>query len=89
MSSLILAAAHIKGPHIDWARAVADWSCSPSARSSCCWSGCAGSAVIRERIVPALALVTLAGAIGTEIWRFPHTETIVAGALRMDDLALS
>ena len=37
-------------------------------------------------MVPALSLVTLAGAIGTEIWRFPHTETIVAGALRMDDL---
>ena len=32
--------------------------------------------------------MTLAGAIGTEIWRFPHPATIVAGALRMDDLGL-
>ncbi|MCL2419953.1 MAG: NADH-quinone oxidoreductase subunit N, partial [Conexibacteraceae bacterium] len=32
--------------------------------------------------------VALAGAIGTEIWRFNHTETIIAGALRIDGLGL-
>ena len=51
--------------------------------------GLAGSsAVMLERVVPGLSLLTLAGAIGTEIWRFQEpATTIVAGALRMDDLA--
>ena len=34
--------------------------------------GLAGSAVVRSRVVPALSLLTLAGAIGTEIWRFQY-----------------
>ena len=89
MNALLIAAAHIKGPHIDWAalaplhragrrraRGAArrpGWQLDGRAHGSC----------------PALSLLTLAGAIGTEIWRFQHhADTIVAGALRIDDLGL-
>ena len=46
------------------------------------------SAVARARIVPALSILTLAGAIATEIWRFNHHTTIIHGALAIDDLGL-
>jgi NADH-quinone oxidoreductase subunit N len=87
MSSLILAAAHIKGPHIDWAELSPIMVLAVGALVVLL-VGLAGKAEVRARLVPALSLLTLAGASGTEIWRFTHTETIIAGALRMDDLAL-
>ena len=87
MNTLVIAAAHIKGPHVDWAE-MSPLVVLAVGALVVLLVGLAGSAVIRERVVPALSLVTLAGAIGTEIWRFPHTETILAGALRMDDLGL-
>jgi NADH-quinone oxidoreductase subunit N len=47
------------------------------------------SRVVREWIVPALAIVTLLTAIGLSIWRFGHHPvSIIHGALRIDDLAL-
>jgi NADH-quinone oxidoreductase subunit N len=87
MSSLVLAAAHIKGPHIDWAE-LSPLVVLGVGAIVVLLVGLARNAVIRERVVPFLALVTLAGAAGTEIWRFTHAETIIAGALRVDDLAL-
>jgi NADH-quinone oxidoreductase subunit N len=87
MSALILATAHIKGPHIDWA-ALSPIVVLAVGALVVLLVGLASQAEIRTRVVPALSLLTLAGAIGTEIWRFPHAQTIVAGALRIDDLAL-
>ena len=87
MSSLILATAHIKGPHIDWA-ALSPLVVLAAGALVVLLVGLAGRAELRTRVVPALTLLTLAGAIGTEIWRFSHTQTIIAGALRMDDLGL-
>ncbi len=86
--NVILAVAHLKGPHIDWA------SFSPLVAVSggaivVLLVGLLRSAVVRERIVPALAIVTLLAAIGLEIWRFGHHPvSIIHGALRIDDLAL-
>jgi len=87
MSPLILAAAHIKGPHIDWAE-LSPLVVLAGGALVVLLVGLIGKAEVRSRIVPALSLATLAGAIGTEIWRFSHTQTIIAGALRMDDLGL-
>ena len=50
--------------------------------------GLAGSAMIRERTVPLITLVTLGVTIAREIVRLHHPATIVSGSLRMDDLAL-
>ena len=45
-------------------------------------------AVIREKAVPALAVIAFACTIAACIWRFHHTTSIISGALRMDNLAL-
>ena len=87
MNALILATAHIKGPHIDWA-ALSPLVVLAVGALVVLLVGLISKVEIRTRAVPTLALVTLAGAIGTEIWRFAYAQTIVAGALRMDDLGL-
>jgi NADH-quinone oxidoreductase subunit N len=78
---------HIHGPHIDWA------SLSPlivlgAGALVILLVGLLRGQVARERFVPFLTLLALAGAIGVEIWRMGHSATIIAGALRIDDLAL-
>lgn len=45
-------------------------------------------AVIRARVVPALAVVTLGAALGLEIGFFHHHASIISGALEIDGLAL-
>jgi NADH-quinone oxidoreductase subunit N len=83
----VLAASHINGPHIDWA------SLSPMVALT------AGALVVllvgllrhrgvREQIVPALTLITLAVAIALEIWRLNHPAQIISGALAIDGLAI-
>jgi NADH-quinone oxidoreductase subunit N len=78
---------HIKGPHIDWA-AMSPFLVLAVGALVVLLVGLLSGKVARERVVPALTLLTLAGAVGMEIWRFPYAETIVSGALRVDDLAL-
>jgi NADH-quinone oxidoreductase subunit N len=87
MSTLVIAAAHVKGPHIDWAE-LAPFAVLAVGAIVVLLVGLFRSAVTRERVVPLLSLFTLAAAAGTMIWRFQHAATIVAGALRVDDLAL-
>jgi NADH-quinone oxidoreductase subunit N len=79
--------AHIKGPHIDWA------SLSPLVALAAgalvvLLVGLLRPEVIRHRLVPILTLLTLAVAIGLEIWQFHHHRSIISDALRMDDLSL-
>ena len=42
----------------------------------------------RSRLVPALSLAALAAALGLTIWQWGEQKSILAGALRIDDLAL-
>jgi len=86
--SQLLLSAHIHGPHIAWAELSPVVALATGALVVLL-VGLAGSATVRSRVLPVLSLLTLAVAIGTEIWRLSHgPQTIVAGALRMDDLAL-
>jgi NADH-quinone oxidoreductase subunit N len=78
---------HIRGPHIDWA-GLSPFIALSGGALVVLLVGLAASASVRERVVPGLAIVALATAIGLEIWRFTHPATIVHGALRVDDLAL-
>jgi len=78
---------HINGPHIDWA-AMSPFVVLTVGALVVLLVGLLSGKVARERVVPALTLLTLAAAVGMELWQFPHAETIVAGALRVDDLAL-
>ena len=45
--------------------------------------------MLRERVVPALALTALGAALGLTIWQWDAHKSIVSGALRVDDLALA
>ena len=84
---IALAAAHIKGPHIDWA-AISPLLVLTAGALVVLLVGLLRGATARERIVPLLTLVTLATAMAFEIARFRHTAQAVSGALAIDDLAL-
>jgi NADH-quinone oxidoreductase subunit N len=85
--TLLIAAAHIKGPHIDWA------SFSPliapvAGGLVILLVGLLRNQFVRRQLVPALTIASLAAMIGLAIWRFHHPASIFSGALRIDDLAL-
>ncbi len=87
MMTLLFAAAHLKGPHIDWA------SFSPVLAPAAggliiLMVGLLGAGVVRRHVVPALTILTFLAMIGLAIWRFHHPASIISGALRIDDLAL-
>ncbi len=78
---------HLAGPPIDWS------SLSPIVALAVggivlLLLGLLRSELVRERIVPAFAIVTFGVTIGLCIWRFDHPASIISGALRIDDLAL-
>jgi len=50
--------------------------------------GLLGPRRIREHGVPALTLIALGAAAGLTIWQWDEAKSILAGALRIDDLAL-
>ena len=87
MTPVLLAAAHIKGPHIDW-KAFSPLLCLSVGGLVVLVVGLFRPAVIREKVVPALAVIAFACTIAACIWRFHHTTSIISGALRMDNLAL-
>src|SRR5579875_572043 len=87
MNGLVLAAAHIKGPHIDW-KGLSPILALTVGGLVVLLVGLLRSELVRARVVPALTLVALGVALGLEIWRFHHPASIVSGALRIDDLAL-
>jgi NADH-quinone oxidoreductase subunit N len=87
MTPVLIAAAHIKAPHIDWA------SLSPILALTAgglivLLVGLLSSPFVRARVVPLLSLATFGVALGLSIWRFGKPASIVSGALRIDDLAL-
>ena len=87
MTPLVLAAAHIKGPHIDW-KAFSPFLALAVGGLVVLLVGLFRPAAIRERVVPALTVITFACTIAACIWRFHHPTSIISGALRIDDLAL-
>jgi NADH-quinone oxidoreductase subunit N len=85
--SALLAAAHLHGPHVDFA------GLSPliALLGGACvvlLAGLVRHPIVRERGVPLLALVSLGASLGLTIWQFKQEKSIVSGALRIDDLGL-
>src|SRR5262249_30795137 len=80
--------ATLKGPHVDFA-ALSPLIALFGGAIVVLTVGLLGSRRIREQVVPALAIVALAAAIGTSIWRWDTPESIVAGALKIDRLSLT
>ena len=87
MNALVFAASQVKGPHIDWA-ALSPILAPAVGGLVVLLVGLLSSSVVRERVVPVLALIAFAASIGCAIWRFNDPASIVSGALRIDDLAL-
>jgi NADH-quinone oxidoreductase subunit N len=82
-----LAAAHLQGPHIDWA-AFSPLVALSGGGVLLLVLGLFRAPLIRRRILPAVSLVVLGTTIGLAIWRFHHPASIISGALRLDDLSL-
>jgi NADH-quinone oxidoreductase subunit N len=83
----LLATAHLKGPHVDFA-GLSPLIALLGGATMVLLVGLLGPRRVREHAVPALALVALGAAAGLTIWQWNAQKSIVAGALRIDDLAL-
>ena len=86
--SLLLASAHLKGPHVDFA-ALSPLIALLGGAVIVLMVGLIGSHWVRSQLVPALTLVALGAALGLTIWRWNADQSIVSGALQVDDLSLS
>jgi NADH-quinone oxidoreductase subunit N len=85
---VLVSLGHVAGPHIDWG-AIAPLVVLAGGAVVLLLVGLLRNRIVREQLIPALALLTLAGAIGTEAWRLSQpATTAVAGALQIDGLAL-
>ena len=82
----VLAAA-LKGPHVDWA-GISPLVVLLAGAVIVLLVGLAGSAAVRERGVPGLTGVVLAASLGLTVWQFHEHKSLIAGALRVDELAL-
>jgi NADH-quinone oxidoreductase subunit N len=85
--TLLLAAAHLKGPHIDWA-GFSPVLAPAGGGLIILMVGLLSPRVVRRQVVPAMTILTFLAMIGLAIWRFHHPASIISGALRIDDLAL-
>ncbi|MGH2874814.1 MAG: NADH-quinone oxidoreductase subunit N [Solirubrobacteraceae bacterium] len=86
--SILLATAHLKGPHVDFA-ALSPLIALFGGAIVVLLVGLLGSRWVREQLVPALALVALGAALGLTVWRWNTPESVVSGALRIDRLSLT
>jgi NADH-quinone oxidoreductase subunit N len=82
-----LAAAQLKGPHIDFA-ALSPLLALLGGAAVVLLVGLLGSRWARAQLVPALSLLALGTALGLTIWQWGAEKSIVSGALRIDDLTL-
>jgi NADH-quinone oxidoreductase subunit N len=80
---MIVAAA--KGPHIDWA-GLSPLIALLGGATLVLMVGLLRPRVVRETIVPLLALAGFGAAIGLSIWQHGETKDLISGALRLDDL---
>jgi NADH-quinone oxidoreductase subunit N len=84
---LHLAAAHLKGPHVDFA-ALSPLIALLGGATIVLLVGLLGSRWVRAQVVPAISLVALGAALGLTIWQWGAQKSIVSAAVRIDDLSL-
>ena len=87
MTAVILAAARVHGPHIDWP-GISPLLALLGGAVVVLMAGLLRPRFAREHFVPFLSLVSLGGAIGCAIWQWHSRESLIAGALRLDPLTL-
>jgi NADH-quinone oxidoreductase subunit N len=88
--TFLLASAHFHGPHIDYASLMPFLILGGGAMIVLLLGILGGPSrePIRAVVVPLVTVLALAASIVVEITRFDHPMTIVAGALRVDQMAL-
>jgi NADH-quinone oxidoreductase subunit N len=84
---MIFAAAHLHGPHINWA-ALSPISALVVGSVVVLIVGLLRSPFVRQQLVPALTIVCLGATIGLTIWQWHADTPVISGALAVDDLAL-
>ncbi len=85
--NLLLATTTLKGPHVDFA-GLAPIMALLGGAIVVLLVGLLGSRWVRAQLVPALTLGALAATLGLTIWQWGEEKSILAGALRIDDLSL-
>ncbi len=88
MIALLATAHYLPHPHVDWG-AISPLLALLGGAIIVLMFGLLGDRGARERGVPLLALIVFAIALGLTIWRYKNQTTAVAGAIRVDDLALT
>jgi NADH-quinone oxidoreductase subunit N len=83
----LLATAHLKGPHIDFA-GLSPLIALLGGATIVLMVGLLSPARIREQLVPLLALGAIGATLGLTIWQWGAEKSIVSGALRIDGLSL-
>ena len=87
MSALVPFAA-AQAPDIDWA-GLSPFLALFGGMVVVLMVGLAGPRAVRHGVVPALTVVSLLAAAGLTIWQWGEGKDVIAGALRIDDLALA
>jgi NADH-quinone oxidoreductase subunit N len=77
----------LSGPHVDFA-GLAPLMALLGGAIVVLLVGLLGSGWVRTQLVPTLTLATLGAALGLTIWQWGEEKSILAGALRIDDLSL-
>src|SRR3978361_58849 len=83
----LLATAHLKGPHVDFA-GLSPLIALLGGATIALLVGLIRTRWVRAQLVPALSLLALGAAAGLSIWQWNEGKSIVSGALRVDDLSL-
>src|ERR1700709_2281109 len=83
----LLATAHLKGPHVDFA-GLSPLIALLGGATIALRVGLIRTRWVRAQLVPALSLLALGAAAGLSIWQWNEGKSIVSGALRIDDLSL-
>ena len=86
--SLLLATAHLRGPHIDFGALSPLIALLGGAVVVLCFGHARLGLRARRTLVPLLSLVALGTALGLTIWQWNTHEGVAAGALRVDRLGL-
>ena len=83
----LLAAAHLRGPHVDFA-GLSPLIALLGGATVVLLAGLVRSRALRAHGTPVLALISLGAAAGLTIWQWGASKSIVSGALRIDALSL-
>jgi NADH-quinone oxidoreductase subunit N len=78
----------VKGPHIDWA-AISPLVALTVGACLVLMAGLLRPAFVRRVLVPGMTVVTLGAVVGLGVWQWDANESVIAGALAIDNLTLA